>query len=100
MTNAGAYFLSGSSYGTFDQAGNVFEWNESMTDLFPDLMPRGLLGGAWESLPEDFDSLWLSYGLPHLEGSKIGFRIAKVPEPNSLLLSGIVLLGILSRRCN
>lgn len=100
MTDAGAYLLSGSSYGTFDQAGNVFEWNESMTDLFPDSMPRGLLGGAWQSLPEDFDSLGLSYGSRHLEGSILGFRIAKVPEPNSILLSGMILIGILSlKRC-
>ena len=41
-TDVGAYTLSASPYGTFDQGGNVSEWNE--TGLGSTLGIRGRLG--------------------------------------------------------
>ncbi len=32
FTNVGAYTAAASPYGTFDQNGNVFEWNEAVSD--------------------------------------------------------------------
>lgn len=46
LTDAGANPLSASLYGTFDQGGNVWDWNE--TPPFPS-SARGLRGGYWES---------------------------------------------------
>ena len=43
LTDAGAYTLSGSPYGTFDQGGNVQEWNET---LFNNSLIRGQRGGS------------------------------------------------------
>ena len=43
LTDVGAYGLnSDSAYGTNDQAGNVFEWNDAV-----DGSSRGLRGGSW-----------------------------------------------------
>jgi sulfatase modifying factor 1 len=44
-TEVGRFSLANSAYGTFDQAGNVFEWTE---DLHPPFL-RTLRGGAYDS---------------------------------------------------
>lgn len=43
LTNAGAYAQSDTFYGTFDQGGNVWEWNDTMVTS----SSRGLRGGSW-----------------------------------------------------
>src|SRR5688572_1353948 len=45
LTDVGAYTSSSSYYGTFDQAGNVWEWNE--TAIRP--ASRGARGGSWNT---------------------------------------------------
>jgi len=98
-TLAGEFQSSASPYGTFDQGGNVWEWNEiGVTSLLP-----GLRGGFWNygagsinlAASSRFD------GIPTLEGIDIGFRVASVPEPGSiiLLVSGAIAALILWRRC-
>ena len=42
LTNVGAYPLSKSPYGTFDQGGNVGEWHESRSGI-----SAGIHGGSW-----------------------------------------------------
>lgn len=75
LTNVGAYALSDSPYGTFDQGGNVFEWNESLAgfDSY-----RGIRGGSWfhgsEKLAADFPD----YSHPTTEDTDMGFRVATV----------------------
>ena len=44
VTDVGAYTGSASPYGTFDQGGNVFEWNEQMSGS-----NRGVRGGSWSN---------------------------------------------------
>jgi formylglycine-generating enzyme len=83
MTEVGAFTNSDSPYGTFDQGGNVFEWNETaVTDS-----SRVLRGGSWVS-ESDFllASYRIDYVYPTLENYNIGFRVATVPEPGSLTL--------------
>jgi len=106
LSDVGAFSGSGSFYGTFDQSGNVYQWND--LDGTADSL-RGLRGGWWN----DTDPFFLSssYSLsdfPQEENQLIGFRLASpaassVPEidPNSLgSVLALVLgsLGLLERR--
>jgi sulfatase modifying factor 1 len=98
LTDVGAYTSSASYYGTLDQAGSVWEWNETTVLVaaghFP-IFGRGVRGGAW-----DGGSILLPASLrdkadPTLENQVVGFRVA-VPEPTSLTLclAGIVALAL------
>jgi sulfatase modifying factor 1 len=73
MSDAGSYTLSGSPYGTFDQDGSVFEWNETQFDPFY----RGIRGGSWSpSSPNGLHaSNWSSLAVVS-GGFGIGFRVA------------------------
>jgi sulfatase modifying factor 1 len=87
LTDAGVFSNSGSAYGTFDQAGNVWEWNEAVIDS-----SRGLRGGSWTNEANVFylQSFHSDYSAPTNENSVVGFRVASVPEPSTAIL---VLLG-------
>jgi formylglycine-generating enzyme required for sulfatase activity len=80
-------------FGTADQGGNVWEWNDAVISGFA----RGLRGGSWNSGGELNlrASLRSSFG-PASEDFVVGFRVATVPEPTSLVLtilaSGVILL--------
>jgi formylglycine-generating enzyme required for sulfatase activity len=98
LTDVGAFAASPGPYGTFDQGGDVWQWNE--TDIYGAGSGRGLRGGSWidysgtlASSARDFD------GTPTYEFSYMGFRVASVPEPGSLaLLVGAAIVGLLWRR--
>ena len=94
LTDAGAYTLSGSPNGTFDQGGNAWEWNDTLLDG----SVRGIRGGEWdESLGSLHASLW-NDGIPSEENGTVGFRIASsdIPEPSTLLLGVLASLGVLA----
>ncbi len=84
LTNVGAYgAASDSFYGTNDQGGNVWEWNDAVISG----SARGLRSGSWdnsESLLRSSERYELG---PSLDGSRVGFRVASVPEPTSLVLT-------------
>lgn len=100
LTDAGAYTLSDSAYGTFDQAGNVWEWNEAFfsDDSFG---IRTLRGGAWNS---QFATVMLSSnrisGLAQSGNGTFGFRVARlaIPEPSAGCLIALGTLGLLLRK--
>jgi len=98
LTDAGAYTLSTSPYGTFDQGGNVWEWNESLFSL----QFRGKRGGAWNSgFTFDSQSARQSNLSPGSESSDVGFRVATiVPEPSTAVLTVIAcgLMWVLRKR--
>jgi sulfatase modifying factor 1 len=79
LTDVGAYTNSQSAYGTFDQSGNISEWNDlsGLADL-----TRGVRGGLW-----DFSAFSLAASNrfirdPTSQSNDIGFRLASpVPEP-------------------
>jgi formylglycine-generating enzyme required for sulfatase activity len=75
-TEAGAHESSASPYGTFDQGGNVMEWNESI----PLHNGRGLRGGAYIG-SSDLLGAWSRPIEFHSsdEFSDIGFRVARIP---------------------
>jgi hypothetical protein len=87
MTDAGAYTLSPSLYGTFDQGGNVSEWNEAkFVDLSGTFVGRGIRGGAfnYHTDPDCCGYAYLSagqwnYDLPTGLNDHRGFRVASVP---------------------
>jgi formylglycine-generating enzyme required for sulfatase activity len=93
LVDVGSYSSSPSSYGTFDQGGNVWEWNDAVSGSF-----RGGRGGFYSEQPNGLQSSSVRYDIgPSIETSDLGFRLASaVPEPSSLVLtmlaSGVVLL--------
>ena len=91
LTPVGAYTASDSYYGTFDQGGNVWEWN----DAVPTESIRGTRGGSSNQIELALRATYSSSGSSTLEGSHVGFRVATVPEPTvvvSLLVTGAWLL--------
>jgi formylglycine-generating enzyme required for sulfatase activity len=95
LTNVGAYALSSSPYGTYDQGGNVWEWNEQIVgDWF-----RGVRGGSWASDANSLEASRREAESPALDYDDIGFRVAMIPEPGTGLLVMTGLLGLaVSRR--
>jgi formylglycine-generating enzyme required for sulfatase activity len=97
VTPVGEFENSFSAYGTFDQGGNVREFNETLND---DNLTRALRGGYFGSSDLDLKAglRWSASGTLRDDG--LGFRIAEVPEPNSviLLIGGAGGLTLRSRR--
>jgi formylglycine-generating enzyme required for sulfatase activity len=77
LTDTGAYTLSRSPYGTFDQNGNVWEWNET---VFDDSF-RGTRGGSWVIWSDYLHARVWSGISPVNEDDATGFRVATIPEP-------------------
>jgi formylglycine-generating enzyme required for sulfatase activity len=99
LTDVGAFSGSESFYGTFDQSGNVYQWND-LDGLASSGSSRGLRGGRWSS---DFSPFYLSSsnslsGDPSDENRYFGFRLASpvaVPEPSTyaMALAGLACGG-------
>jgi formylglycine-generating enzyme required for sulfatase activity len=100
-TQVGEFDLSASPYGTFDQGGNVEEWNEAIVRFssFPGGY-RGIRGGGYRS-----DSRYMLASdrtvdmfFPTGESLMSGFRVVLVPEPVSLTFLAIGSLLLARRR--
>ncbi len=90
-TEVGAHENSESLYGTFDQAGNAWEWNEAI--LFGSY--RGRPGGSFDEVLSLLHASARSKGA-HTFGGSIGFRVAEVAEPATIALlafGGVMVLG-------
>jgi len=83
-TDVGTYSGDASSYGTYDQGGNVWEWNDAVLNGG---VLRGLRGGAWASNDSHLHSSLGHSGGPEADYLLIGFRVASIPEPTSMLLT-------------
>jgi sulfatase modifying factor 1 len=98
LTDVGAFSGSESFYGTFDQSGNVYQWND-LDGLASSGSSRGLRGGYWSiSSPTNLSSSLSGSNDPSLENSTVGFRLASpvaVPEPSTWVmgLAGIACGG-------
>jgi len=116
LTNVGAYGLAVGPYGTFDQGGNVKEWNETLIiDGFG--MHRGISGGSWSTGSDAVGATVRFFGNPVDNGNtydNIGFRLGgyfsvvdpgpggggggEIPEPSTLLLACCGALALLKRQ--
>jgi sulfatase modifying factor 1 len=74
-TPAGAYASSHSPYGTFDQGGNVAEWNETLVNQAT--VTRGSRGGAWDTDATALTAATRGSSLATKETDDIGFRLAR-----------------------
>lgn len=78
MTIVGQFSLSTGPYGTFDQGGNVWEWNEQ---LFPSQPYRCVRGGAFSSGSNTQHAGTRNQADdPSIGFYDYGFRVAEVPD--------------------
>ena len=73
LTDVGAFSNSASYYGTFDQNGNVYQWN----DLDGSSTPyRGLAGGYWFAGANAMQATIYNTNAPDKTDNGVGFRLA------------------------
>jgi formylglycine-generating enzyme len=83
LTPVGAYTNSASPSGTFDQGGNVNEWNETP---FVDGTYHGLRGGAFIDAPAFMSAASRNYYHDQFDNVNVGVRLAylaPLPEPGT-----------------
>ncbi|MDX2079387.1 MAG: SUMF1/EgtB/PvdO family nonheme iron enzyme [Terrimicrobiaceae bacterium] len=85
LTDGGAFSSSGSYYGTFDQGGNVFEFNDAVIGDY-----RGRRGGYWGADASYLSSSARGFDDAFAEYSYLGFRVASIPEPST---AGLMLVA-------
>lgn len=89
LTPVGSYTGSDSPFGTFDQGGNVWEWNETIID--PGV--RAQRGGSFRTVPSRLAASDRSSAVSGSGFVDRGFRLAMIPEPGTGLLVIAGLLG-------
>ena len=105
-TEVGEHENSDSPYGTFDQGGNVWEWNEAVVFIEGETKPfRGARGGSFAAYFGEHLHATCRIAIPTMYYQNFpytGFRVASVPEPGSMaMLAGIALTALLYWRvCN
>ncbi len=93
-TAVGSYVFP-SYYGTYDQNGNVFQWNES---IHSGGSFRGLRGGSFVNNYFILQSSDYSFDSPTDDYTLGGFRVSQVPEPGSLGILALGGMGMFVRR--
>jgi formylglycine-generating enzyme required for sulfatase activity len=95
LTDVGVYTSSPTYYGTFDQGGNVYEWNETAVNT----LSRGVRGGWWDDNSGSLRASYRQWRNPLVETFQLGFRMASIPEPGTLLLGALAGIGLLGLAC-
>jgi formylglycine-generating enzyme required for sulfatase activity len=96
LTDGGAYGANSASfYGTNDQGGNVWEWNDAVVSG----TERGVRGGNLGFYDDYLISTFRATAEPSASGNfDVGFRLASVPEPSCLILTLLVSGVLVTRR--
>jgi formylglycine-generating enzyme required for sulfatase activity len=94
VADVGAYTGSPSEYATFDQGGNVHEWNEAISSS----SLRGYRGGSFGDSSSYLGAWYRGSTSPDLEAGNFGFRVAMIPEPGTGLLLMAGILGLAAWR--
>jgi hypothetical protein len=98
-----------SPYGVMGLGGNVWEWEETELDFVNDVVSRvhGVRGGYWASQPlshplqkyDDLSAGSRDIGVgPSWELRDVGFRVTSLPEPSSIWLAALGMIGLMMRR--
>ncbi len=83
LTDVGSYVLADSYFGTFDQGGNVSEWNDG---VFSE-PHRVFRGSHWDNGEFFMQSSIRNGRLPTYATSAVGFRVAFIPEPSCIAVA-------------
>ena len=99
LTDVGAYTSSPGPYGTFDQGGNVREWNDHGDPTSGGFLPF-ISGGSWIDNSSVLRASARVEGNPGRFSSGFhGFRVATiVPEPGALPLAALAMIAPWHRR--
>jgi formylglycine-generating enzyme required for sulfatase activity len=90
-TDVGSYPGSPGPNGTFDQGGNVAEWNDAI--VFMEMRPTR--GGHVANTADRLRKAIEEYDDPWVENGFVGFRVAPEPGGDALLIVGtLALLGL------
>ena len=92
-TEVGAHEKSDSPYLTFDQGGNVGEWNEAII-----VSSRGSRGGAFSYVINGLNASVRDGDSPTHEYFDIGFRVSEVPEPATMATLALGAFTVLRKR--
>lgn len=76
-----------SAYGTYDQGGNVWEWNEAIISPY-----RGLRGGAYNAISSYLSSNFRNNNSPSIAPASYGFRVVSL-SGNPYSFSSFVPVG-------
>jgi formylglycine-generating enzyme len=94
LTVVGSFTGSPGPYGTFDQGGNLIEWNEAIVRDGE----RGARGGGFSDDAAGAAAANWGGVNPFVNSFTVGFRVAMIPEPSTHLLVIAGLLGVASWR--
>jgi formylglycine-generating enzyme len=94
LSAVSTFMASPSAYGTFDQGGDVCQWNEANING----SYRGMRSGSFEGDGYALRSGFRYNNNPSYERYYLGFRVSQVPEPASLGILGFSVIGMLARR--